>query len=64
MLTGYMAQPGVDEEESVRRIKELVDWNLKVSGSIERMEMPADEELMLLRSYDPERFFIGKPAAY
>jgi len=26
------------------------------------MEMPTDEELMLLRSYDPERFFIGKSA--
>ncbi|TFG93463.1 MAG: hypothetical protein E4H15_01305 [Syntrophobacterales bacterium] len=64
VLTGYMAQPGVDEEESVRRIKELVDWDLKVNNDIERMEMPTDEELMLLRSYDPERFFIGKSSAY
>ena len=62
VLTGYIVQPGAGEEESVRRIRELVDWDLKVGNNIERMEMPTDEELMLLRSYDPERFFIGKSA--
>ncbi len=62
VLTGYMAQPDVDEEESIRRIRELVDWDLKVSNDIERMEVPTEEELMLLRAYDPERFFIGKSA--
>jgi acyl CoA:acetate/3-ketoacid CoA transferase alpha subunit len=60
VLTGYMAQPNTGGEESIRQIKELVDWDLRVSRSVERIEMPTDEELMLVRSYDPERFFIGK----
>jgi acyl CoA:acetate/3-ketoacid CoA transferase alpha subunit len=62
VLTGYMAEPNADEEESIRRIKELVDWDLRISNHIERIDMPGDEELMLLRAYDPERFFIGKLA--
>ena len=62
VLTGYMAQEGVSEEDTVRVIKDLVDWDLRVGAGIERLEMPTDTELMLLRSYDPERFFIGKSA--
>ncbi len=62
VLTGYMPEPGEAEEDSVRRIRELVDWDLRVSRTIERIAPPSKDELMLLRAYDPERFFIGKAA--
>jgi acyl CoA:acetate/3-ketoacid CoA transferase alpha subunit/acyl CoA:acetate/3-ketoacid CoA transferase beta subunit len=62
VLTGYMAEPGKDEEASIRQIRELVDWDLQVSPDIERLDAPCDDDLLLLRSYDPERFFIGKDA--
>lgn len=60
ILTGYVEQPGAGQEASVHRIRDVVDWDLKISDDIERIEMPTGEELMPLRSYDPERFFIGK----
>jgi acyl CoA:acetate/3-ketoacid CoA transferase alpha subunit len=60
ILTGYMAEQDRSEEESIRLIRDLVDWDLKVSSSPERLEAPGADELLLLRSYDPERFFIGK----
>jgi acyl CoA:acetate/3-ketoacid CoA transferase beta subunit len=60
VLTGYMAEPGDNEEASVRRIKDLVDWDLRISPAVERLEPPGDDDLLLLRAYDSERFFIGK----
>lgn len=60
ILTGYWADAGIGEEAAVRGIRELVDWPLEIGPSPERLDIPDNDELMLLRSYDPERFFLGK----
>lgn len=60
ILTGYWADADKSEEAAVRGIRELVEWDLEISRSLERLSAPDESDLLLLRSYDPERFFIGK----
>lgn len=60
VLTGYFPLQGENEEEAVRGIREMVDWDLRVSPDLERFDSPGEDDLALLRLYDPERHFIGK----
>jgi glutaconate CoA-transferase subunit B len=50
--------PTSSPEELVAR----TGWHLEVSPSCGPTELPTDEELSLLRSFDPERFWLGKEA--
>lgn len=60
ILTGYFGCNGADAEAAVAQIRDLVGWDLKVSDDLEALGGPTDEELALLRVFDPERFFLGK----
>jgi len=62
VLTGYFGMEGLAREEAVREIKERCGWELQVADDVEALPAATAEELALLRMFDPERFFLGKPA--
>jgi acyl CoA:acetate/3-ketoacid CoA transferase alpha subunit len=60
LLTGYFRDAGQNREEIVKKIKERCGWNLRVADELEELAPATEEELALLRVFDPERFFLGK----
>lgn len=62
ILTGYFGFDGLSEEESVQEIKDRCGWDLNVADDVEALPPATGEELALVRMFDPERFFLGKPA--
>ena len=53
-------EDGADENRCIEKIRANVGWELNVSPRLEMAAPPSQEELTLLRLFDPERFFIGK----
>ena len=47
--------PGV----SLEKIREQVQWNLKVSPNLETTQPPTKEEVMIMRILDPEGVYLG-----
>lgn len=62
VLTGYFAAQGRDRGQAVAEIRQRCGWDLKVSEDLRELEPANAQELNLLRVFDPERFFLGKPA--
>jgi hypothetical protein len=62
VLTGYFGLEGLSKEDAVREIKDRCGWDLKVARDVAELPPATSEELALLRLFDPERFFLGKPA--
>ena len=62
VLTGYFGLDGLSREEAVREIKDRCGWALQVADDVCELAPATSEELALLRLFDPERFFLGKPA--
>ena len=62
VLTGYFAAKGRDQAQMVAEIRQRCGWDLKVSDELQELPPSNPEELNLLRVFDPERFFLGKPA--
>ncbi|MDB6100809.1 MAG: glutaconate CoA-transferase, subunit [Gammaproteobacteria bacterium] len=60
VLTGYSADAGRSGQQIVASIREHCGWELKVAGTLEVLGPPTAQELVLLRVFDPERFFLGK----
>jgi acyl CoA:acetate/3-ketoacid CoA transferase alpha subunit/acyl CoA:acetate/3-ketoacid CoA transferase beta subunit len=62
-LTGYFPHPALSTaEEHIHYIKENCEWELKVSPHIEQASPPTSQELIMLRTFDPQRWFLGKKA--
>ena len=60
ILTGYVPfRNGASEEESVRNIKESCGWKLKIKDKLQAISLPADEEILFIRCFDPRRYFLG-----
>lgn len=60
ILTGYVPlRSGASEEESVRNIKESCGWKLKIKDKLQAISLPADEEILFIRCFDPRRYFLG-----
>ena len=64
ILTGYFGLDGMSRDEAVSEIKSRCGWELKVADDVEELAPATDEEQMLVRVFDPERFFLGKPAEH
>lgn len=64
VLTGYFQGVGKDCDAVVRKIQEHCGWELRVSDDLEVLDAPRDEELALLRIFDPKGFFLGKPVPH
>lgn len=50
----------LDSSSSPEEVARRTGWALRVSPSCRPTPLPTDEELTLLRSLDPERFWLGK----
>jgi acyl CoA:acetate/3-ketoacid CoA transferase alpha subunit len=60
MLTGYVpSRAGASEEESVRNIKEMCGWKLKIKDKLQVLSLPDEEEILFIRCFDPKRYFLG-----
>ncbi|MFH1626060.1 MAG: CoA-transferase [Pseudomonadota bacterium] len=58
-LTGYFRNSGLtDREDHVRHIKDNCGWDLKVSSDPEEIPPPKLEELIMLRLFDPRRYYL------
>ncbi len=62
VLTGFFAATGLDRTQAVAEIRRRCGWDLKVAAELQELPPASAEELTLLRLFDPERFFLGKPA--
>jgi hypothetical protein len=60
VLTGYLASAGPDRDAAVREIRARCGWPLRVADDLEALGPPSDEELALLRLFDPDRIFLGR----
>ena len=59
-LTGYFRNPRfTTPEDHIRHIKDNCSWNLKVSPHPREIPPPNLEELILLRMFDPRRYYLG-----
>jgi len=59
-LTGYFRNPRFNTpEDCIRNIRENCSWDLKVSSHPQEIPPPSLEELILLRMFDPRRYFLG-----
>lgn len=59
-LTAYIpSRTGQKVEEAIAEIKEKVGWELDVSPDLKRVEPPNEEEITLLRLFDPSGYYIG-----
>lgn len=61
VLTGYFPAAGRNREEAVAEIRKRCGWDLQVAEKLEELAPASAEELAMLRVFDPERFFLGKP---
>ncbi|MEW6615639.1 MAG: CoA-transferase [Thermodesulfobacteriota bacterium] len=60
-LTGYFPDKGVTtKEDHIRQIKENCGWDLKVSSDPEEIPPPELEELIMLRMFDPRKYYLGE----
>jgi len=58
-LTGIVGDAS-EEEEIVTRITETVEWELNVAKPLKKFLQPSLSWLKFLRSFDPNRFFLGR----
>jgi glutaconate CoA-transferase subunit B len=54
----YLKQlyPGVTVED----VKEIVDWDLKVSDTLSEVEPPTEKQIRIMRAFDPMNVVLGK----
>jgi acyl CoA:acetate/3-ketoacid CoA transferase beta subunit len=57
LITYVPARPKQRKEEAIAAIKEKVGWELKVSPNLKEAQPVAEEEVTLLRLFDPKGFF-------
>jgi acyl CoA:acetate/3-ketoacid CoA transferase beta subunit len=59
-LTAYIPTQEIqDEAEIVAAIEKKVGWELDIASDLVRLEPPSEEEITLLRLFDPRGYFIG-----
>lgn len=59
-LTGYVPLKATSsEEDCVRNIQEQCGWKLKIKDKLQVLKMPNDDEILLMRCFDPKRYFLG-----
>lgn len=58
VLTSYLPNPTVSSsEEAISQIRQNCGWELKISPQITEISPPSLEELLLLRTFDPQGYF-------
>lgn len=60
ILTGYVPfDPNQKEAEAIADIRGRVGWELNIATNLKRIPLPTEEELTLLRLFDPRGYFVG-----
>jgi acyl CoA:acetate/3-ketoacid CoA transferase alpha subunit/acyl CoA:acetate/3-ketoacid CoA transferase beta subunit len=60
VLTGYVESAGPDRESVVEEIRSRCGFELPIADELEALGAPSEEELALLRVFDPDRLFLGR----
>jgi acyl CoA:acetate/3-ketoacid CoA transferase beta subunit len=47
-------------DEAISAVVQNMGWNPKISEELLKLEKPQSEEIVLLRCFDPERYFLGR----
>jgi len=45
---------------TIESVKALVGWGLQVAAHLEEAELPTEEQIQIMRSYDPLGFSLGQ----
>jgi acyl CoA:acetate/3-ketoacid CoA transferase beta subunit len=60
LLKKIYIKEGENEKQAVSAITQEMGWNPRISGKPGRLKEPTTEEIMLLRCFDPDRYFLGR----
>jgi hypothetical protein len=60
VLTGVFQSAGESPQQVVEEIRSLCGWNLKVAPDLAWIPPATNNEIAMLRVFDPERFFLGR----
>jgi len=60
VLTKIYAEKGESEHEAVEAILQSMGWTPKRTEMLVRLDAPKQDETLLLRCFDPQRYFLGK----
>jgi acyl CoA:acetate/3-ketoacid CoA transferase len=60
VLKRIYVKGGEGEGEAMSAIMQDMGWSPQISGRLGRLREPSPEEIMLLRCFDPDRYFLGK----
>lgn len=60
VLKKIYVKDGEGEGTAMSTITQDMGWSPRISGRLGRLGEPSSEEIMLLRCFDPDRFFLGK----
>ena len=63
VLTGVFQSAGPSPAAVVEEIRSRCGWSLRVASDLAWIEAASDDELAMLRVFDPERFFLGRTTA-
>jgi len=61
VLTRYQPAPGADARQRVELVRERCGWPLEVAADLRPCDLPAADQLLRLRLYDPRNDFIPRP---
>jgi acyl CoA:acetate/3-ketoacid CoA transferase beta subunit len=59
VLTGYIGDVS-DKDQIVGKIREIIGWKLEIRRPLKQFSAPSLDWLQLLRSFDPNRYFLGR----
>jgi acyl CoA:acetate/3-ketoacid CoA transferase alpha subunit/acyl CoA:acetate/3-ketoacid CoA transferase beta subunit len=60
MLKKVYVKPGESKKDALSVIRENMGWNPKISDNLIMIGEPRREELLILRCFDPDGYFLGK----
>lgn len=60
VLTKIHVEKGEQEEEAVEAISQSMGWTPKEAKTLLQLDAPKQDETLMLRCFDPERYFLGK----
>jgi len=60
VLKKICVEAGQSEEEALEVIEQNMGWQPKKAEKLVRLDAPVQEEILMLRCFDPERYFLGK----
>ena len=60
MLKKVYVKEGESEEQAIEAIMESMGWKPRIAEKLTRLNEPKQEEILMLRCFDPNRYFLGK----